>query len=81
MSTSVNLPRALVASLDRRARELKLSRNALIVRILEEGLSRSTDWPPGFFEQLARGTKESAAADEMLQAIRANRRSRKPGRL
>ena len=81
MSTSVNLPAALVADLDRRARELKLSRNALIVRILEEGLSRHAGWPQGFFEQLARGRKERAAVKEMLQSIRANRRSKKPGRL
>jgi predicted transcriptional regulator len=81
MSTSIHLPRGLLQELDRRAKELKLSRNRLIVRILEEGLQRRTQWPPGFFERLEAGRAHGAAVDEMLQAIRASRRSKKPVRL
>jgi predicted transcriptional regulator len=81
MATTVHIPRALLKAVDRRARQLKLSRNRFIVYALEEKLSRAADWSPGFFEELDAGTADPGAVDEMLEAIRAHRSSKKPAAL
>jgi hypothetical protein len=77
MATRVHIPRALLDEVDRRARELAVSRNRLIVRLIAEGLARTTEWSPGFFEDLA-AANDRGAVDEMLEAIRSHRRSKKP---
>ena len=82
MSTSVHIPKALLEAVDRRARALKISRNRLIVNALEREVSGGPGWSPGFFERLGEVDSVTAeAADEMLAAIRAARRSKEPRRL
>ena len=78
MATSVHIPRVLLDAVDRRARQLKISRNRFILRVLEEELVRTTEWSPGFFEKLGAGAADRAAVEEMLGAIRANRTGKKP---
>ncbi len=79
MSTSVHIPRPLLDAADRRARNLGVSRNRLIVRALERELAGGGDWSPGFFERLSATNAEiGQAADELLAAIAAGRRSKPP---
>ena len=79
MSTSVHLPRPLLAALDRKARALRVSRNQLVIRALERELAEGSGWPTGFFERLAEHTPETdAAVDEMMDIIRKGRRSKAP---
>ena len=69
----------MLEAADRRARKLGVSRNRLIIRALERELGAGVDWTPGFFERLrAREAGIERAADEMLAAIRAGRRSKPP---
>ena len=77
MATSVHIPKALLEAVDRRARQLKLSRNRLIVILLEKGLAKTTEWSPGFFERLSAGSVDRSAVDQMLEAILANRTGKK----
>ena len=83
MPTSVHLPKPLLAAVDRKARSLRMSRNALIVRALEREVAQGSDWPPGFFERLGvKGEELQDAVDEMTRAIKAGRHSKKkPPRL
>ena len=78
MATSIHIPRVLLDAVDRRARQLKISRNRFILRVLQEELARSTEWSSGFFEKLGAGVADRAAVEEMLGAIQANRTSKKP---
>ena len=78
MATSIHIPKVLLDAVDRRARQLKISRNRFILRVLQEELARSTEWSPGFFEKLSAGAADRAAVEEMLGAIRANRTAKKP---
>jgi metal-responsive CopG/Arc/MetJ family transcriptional regulator len=79
MATSIHLPQALLAAVDRRARSLKMSRNRLIVRALERELAEETDWSPGFFERLSTVDPETVeAVDEMLAAVRQARTTKPP---
>ena len=83
MPTSVHLPKPLLAAVDRKARALRVSRNALIVKALEREVAQGGDWPPGFFERLGVTDEDlQGAVDEMRRAIEASRRSKKkPPRL
>lgn len=81
MLISVRIPKPLLDAVDRRARALKVSRNRLIVKALEREVSGGPGWSPGFFERLRDPDSATAAADEMLAIIRANRRSKEPQRL
>lgn len=79
MSTSVHIPRPLLDAADRRARNLGVSRNRLIVRALERELAGGGDWSPSFFERLSATNAEIGhAADELLATIVAGRRSKAP---
>jgi len=79
MPTSVHLPKKLLDAADRRAKALGMSRNRLIIRALERELAAETAWSRGFFEKFTPLTKGDAkAVDEMVNAIRQNRRSKKP---
>jgi hypothetical protein len=78
MPTSVHLPKKLLAAVDRRARELKISRNRLIILALEKELA-AREWSPGFLEHLRTPDADLAqAVDEMTAAIRAHRSGSKP---
>lgn len=77
MSTTIHLPKALLEALDRQARKLRISRNALIRRAVANELRRQTAWSPDFFDRLARVEPGDAeAVDELLASIR-TRRTRK----
>jgi predicted transcriptional regulator len=82
MPTSVHIPPALLEALDRKARALRVSRNRLIVRAIEREMARVSSWSEGFFERLNAAPGEtSSAVDEMLAAIEAGRRSKRPREL
>jgi predicted transcriptional regulator len=82
MPTSVHLPKPLLDAVDRKARALRISRNQLVVRALEREVREGSDWSPGFFERLADSNSELAASvDELMQAVKAARRSKSPRRL
>jgi metal-responsive CopG/Arc/MetJ family transcriptional regulator len=79
MPTSVHIPDNLLQRADTRAKALGISRNRLIVRALERELEEGSDWSKGFFELLrARDNETAAEVDDMLSAIRRNRRSKSP---
>jgi hypothetical protein len=82
MPTSVHLPKPLLAAIDRKAQALQISRNRLILRALERELTEPRDWSPGFFERLSAVDGETpAAVDDLLLAVRAARRTKRPRRL
>jgi hypothetical protein len=82
MPTSVHLPSKLLKAVDRRARQLGMSRNRFIVQALERDLSRATEWSPGFLEKFTPLEPSGArAVDVMLAAILANRKSKGPPNL
>jgi hypothetical protein len=82
MPTRVHIPEVLLRAVDRRARVLGISRDELIVKALERELQDDPGWSEGFFERLASPEAAVAeAAEEMLDRIRANRRSKKAIRL
>lgn len=82
MSTSIHLPKPLLAAVDRRAKSLRLSRNRLIVRALERELREDNDWTPGFFDRLREaGPGLSATVDAMVEHVRRGRRSKPARRL
>jgi hypothetical protein len=82
MPTSVHIPEDLLRAVDQRARALKMSRNKLIVQALEREVTAGADWPPDFFDQLAKtDPKLTDAVDEMAKTIQAGRRSKGPPKL
>ena len=58
MSTTIHLPSALLAAVDRQARDLDMSRNRYIIRALERALVTETQWSVGFIEELAAARAE-----------------------
>lgn len=79
MPTSVHIPKRLLVAVDRRAKQLGVSRNRVIVRALERDLAEEAAWSPGFFEKFAPlDAEDSRALDETLGVVRANRKNRKP---
>lgn len=80
MPTSVHLPTPLLRALDRRAKQLKVSRNRLIVQSLEAAMA--AEWSPGFFDKLADVSPDDAdAVVEMLANVRARRTRKRAPRL
>ena len=81
MSTTIHLSGDLLAAVDRRAQDLRVTRNRYIVRALERSLSSDTEWSPAFVEELraARHDPEDhRVLAEMRAAIKANRKSKGP---
>ena len=79
MPTTVHIPDPLLKSVDRRAKALGISRNRLVVRALEQAVRVRSEWAPEFLERLRRVDPEtSAAADELLDAVKRARRSKEP---
>ena len=79
MPTTVHIPDPLLKSVDRRAKALGISRNRLVVRALEQAVrvrsgGRQSSWS-GCDEWIR---ETSAAADELLDAVKQARRSKKP---
>jgi hypothetical protein len=82
MATSVHLPRSLLEAVDRKARTLRISRNQLVIRALEQDLHGSAGWSPGFFDRLAEVEPDTAEdVDSLVRAVRNARRSKPPRRL
>src|SRR5262252_8818507 len=82
MPTTVHIPAALLASVDRRAKALGISRNRLIVRALEQAVSARPGWTPEFLERLRDVDREtSEGVDELLAAVKQARRSKEPSDL
>jgi predicted transcriptional regulator len=79
MSTTVHLPQSLLASVDRQARALDMSRNRYIIRALERAVATETGWSPEFIEELgaARADAEGRRAMEKVRAVVAAGRTRK----
>ena len=79
MSTTVHLPADLLASIDRQARALAMSRNRYVIRALERSLASETAWSTDFVEELAsaRADGEGRRALEELRAVVAAGRTRK----
>jgi hypothetical protein len=66
MPTSILLPRRLLEAIDRRARLLGISRNRLIVNVLDRELGRESRWTTGFLERLADiAVQDAAAVDDL----------------
>jgi len=78
--TSVHIPKALLAAADRKARQLGISRNRLIVQALQHEIERG--WSCGFFDKL-RASDPAASAElrESMAVVEASRRSKTPVRL
>ncbi len=82
MATSVHIPKPLLEAVDRRAQAMRISRNRLIVKALERELSEDSGWSAGFFEELgATNAATGQAVDDLLEEVRARRRSKEPRRL
>lgn len=81
MPTTVHIPPALLARIDRRATQLGISRNRYIVRALGSAVDDETRWSPAFLELLAKARSDAGAkeaVDEMMQHITSRRTSRAP---
>jgi len=81
VSTTVHLSSELLAAVDHRAKDLKVTRNRYIVRALERSLRGDTEWSPALVEELraARDDREGQEVlAEMRRAIAANRASKGP---
>ena len=79
MPTTIHMPASLLASVQKRARALGISRNRLIIRALERELRDATEWTPGFVDALRHVTSDTArAADDLLREVRRRRRSKAP---
>lgn len=81
MPTSVHIPAKLLSAVDRRARELKISRNRLIILALERELAPRA-WPASFLTHLRTPDPElTDAVEEMEAGIRTRRGSKPPPKL
>jgi len=79
VATTVHIPAPLLASVDRRAKALGISRNRLVVRALEQVVAARAGWAPEFLTRLRDVDREtSAAVDELLSAVTHARRSKAP---
>jgi len=82
MATTVHIPKPLLAAVDRRARQLKMSRNRFVVRTLEKELEHASEWTPGFLDVFRElGPPSNEAVERMFVAIRRSRRSKGPPEL
>lgn len=81
MSTTIHLSGTLLAAVDRRAQDLRVTRNRYIVRALERSLQSDTEWSPALVEELRAARhdpEDQRVLAEMRDAIRANRASKEP---
>lgn len=71
------IPRALLEAVERRACELRIGREELIVRALRRELEEGAGWSAGFFERLSEVDARTVRdVNDMMRAIRRGRRSR-----
>ena len=84
MSTTIHVSKELLAAVDRRAKDLRLTRNRYIVQALERSLRSDTAWSPAFVEALraaGRDRELQRTLADMRAAIKANRMSKGPPEL
>ena len=82
MPTTVHIQDPLLKSVDRRARALGISRNRLVVRALEQAVSKREGWSPEFLQRLRHVDHETVTAvDDLLATVTQARRSKKPREL
>ena len=78
MPTTVHIPDPLLKSVDRRAKALGISRNRLVVRALEQAVSKRDGWSPEFLQRLRQVDRETVTAvDDLLATVTQARRSKK----
>jgi hypothetical protein len=77
VATSIHLPQPLRDAVDRRAGRLGISRNRLIISVLEREVGRDAHWSAGFLERLSDIDPEEAR--EIEEALRSIGRSNAPG--
>ena len=76
MVTTVRLPPALLESVDRRARDLGISRNRFIIQTLAKAFEEESAWSQEFLEALAAAADDYDAHEgvaEMLRIISSGR--------
>ncbi len=81
MNTTIRLSDELLAAVDRRAKDLRLTRNRYIEQALERSLRSDTAWSPAFVEELRAASQDrelQRTLAEMRGAIKANRMSKGP---
>ena len=77
--TTVHIPPNLLASAQRRADALGISRNRLIIRALERELEEAEVWSREFLDALRNVDADTAgAAADLLAQISKRRRSKRP---
>jgi hypothetical protein len=80
--TTVHIPPRLLASAQRRATALGISRNRLIIRALERELGEAEAWSEEFLHALRNVDPDtSKAAADLLANVSRRRRSKRPPRL
>jgi hypothetical protein len=80
--TTVHIPPRLLASAQRRANALGISRNRLIIRALERELGEAEAWSREFLEALRNVDADtSKAAADLLTEVSKRRRSKRPAEL
>ena len=62
MPTTVHIPEPLLSEIDKKAQELKLTRNRYIIQVLKKALAEERDWPPSFFDMLKSISRGDVAA-------------------
>ena len=78
MATTVHIPPALLQSVDRRAKALRISRNRVIVSALEQAVNQPSAWTPEFLKELQRvDDLLPDAVDDLVAAIKRGRRSKR----
>ncbi len=84
MSTTIHVSPELLASVDRRAGELGISRNRYIVRALVRAVESETAWSPRLVEELAAARDDpegQRAMEELVRVVAANRTCKPPPEL
>jgi predicted transcriptional regulator len=76
MTTTVHLPDPLLERIDRKASELGISRNRLVIRAIERLLEEESAWSDSFLAELDEAARDRDA-HPAIEAMRADiRRSR-----
>jgi predicted nucleic acid-binding protein len=74
--TTIHIPDALLAEVDKRAKALWLSRNRFILTALEKALAAERGWSPGFIDAV-RGFEPIDEERSLWTAIEGARRSKR----
>jgi predicted transcriptional regulator len=79
MPTTIHVPAPLLTAVDRRAKALRISRNRLIVRALEQAVHDRSTWSQEFLDGLRAVDPDTAAAvDQLATDVKQARRSKTP---